>query len=83
MGQRILRISGRALVDMLGPGKSPYEVIEDGLPQDTRIVNAAFSFRYTHDADEAVLKLESDEWPDTPEGQRIEEIIPMMRRTDG
>jgi hypothetical protein len=79
MGQRILRITGQLFVDMFGPGKRSYEVIEDPIPDDAKIVNAVFSFGYSSNSDLLVVKLESAEWPDTPDGQLIEEICPKMR----
>jgi hypothetical protein len=69
MGQRILRISGQLFVDLFGAGKRSYEVIEDPIPEDAKIVNAMFSFGYSSNSDLLVVKLESAEWPDTPEWQ--------------
>jgi hypothetical protein len=44
MGQRIVRMSGQFFADMFGTGKRSYEVIENPIPADARIVSARVAF---------------------------------------
>jgi hypothetical protein len=83
MGQRIVRMSGQFFADMFGAGKRSYEVIENPIPADARIVNARVAFPSFEGTGDLEVLLKSSEWPDAPEGERIAEVIPVMRRTDG
>jgi hypothetical protein len=83
MGQRIVRMSGQFFADMFGTGKRSYEVVENPIPIDAKIVNARVAFPYLAGTGDLEVLLESAEWPDTPEGKPIEEVMPTMRRIDG
>lgn len=78
MGQRILKING-CMFPFLFSGEKHYRVEENPIPQDARICNATIEFPYQRDGGTAVFLLESSEWSDVPEGERIPEIMPVIK----
>jgi hypothetical protein len=66
MGQRLLRITSCFLRGILEDGERNY-IVEDGLPADTRIVNAQFDISRR----ETIFVLESAEWPEVLEGRSL------------
>ncbi len=67
MGKRILIISKQLVMEILKPGERHYEIINDGLPADTEIVNVMLTFPQN----DLALKLQSSEWPEIPDGHPI------------
>ena len=81
MGRRILRISSTFLVDLFGAGGNEgWEVFEDPLPRDTRLINATIAFPYHENGGDLELLIESAEWPEVGQGELIPEINPHLRR---
>lgn len=77
IGLRLLRISDELLVEMLASGTHPrgYEITEDGLPADARIVDMVRD----PNTFEVKLKIASSEFDGPLEGGSIPTICPKFR----
>ena len=71
--RRILRLDSGFLPVIFGRDiRHSYEVVSDGLPPDTKIVNA----RMSDDFRDLLILIESDEFSEVSDGERIPEITP-------
>lgn len=73
---KILRITDTCLLELLMQQAILAEVTEDSIPADTRIADVRWDgFRQCVE-----LLLESDEFPEVPEGNAVLAIVPVYRR---
>ena len=81
MGQRILEVGSSFAYMMLGAGKKDgYEVVEDALPPDVKILNAKVDDFGTAGCGSVIFLLESRIWPEVEDGQVIPRINPSLKR---
>lgn len=76
MGLRTMSMSNQLVSALFAAGKhGAYEVIEDAIPADARLVGVRLSF----DTQNVEFCLASSEWPEDVEGAAPEPITPMMQ----
>lgn len=76
---KILPLSPWALVEMLKPGRHAWEVTANPLPADAEIVR----FHYDHNTDCFWLVLQSDIFPEVPEGDQLMRLpLPIIRNLE-
>jgi hypothetical protein len=81
--RKIVSITDALLVQMMAAGFiGSYEVIEDGLPPDARIVDVRFSAFSQPGHNTLELLIESAEFEPIEEGQRYPHLNPTFRRTE-
>ncbi len=77
MGRRIVRIHRDFFAQLWKEGERHYQVIEDALPADARVVNISEDFFFSTNC--IGIMFESAEWQDVPDGQAIQIIEPRFR----
>lgn len=69
---KILRVSRQLLASMFMQWPNRQVVVMDGLPDDAQLVGISEDAYFQEDA--VLLKFESAEWPEVPEGHHVEEF---------
>ncbi len=75
MGYRIIRVDSQFFADIFGEGVKYFEVYEEFLPKDAKLVGAEFEFR----TNMLALKFESAEWEELRPGNSIINVEPRIR----
>ncbi len=74
MGRRYLVIDDRMFPHFFGEGMRPYQVTADGIPRDAKAIDA------TMDRGSVLILLESEKWPDDPEGyEEVMRLTPTIK----
>lgn len=77
MGQKIVRMHRDFFVELWKEGERHYRVIEDALPEDTKIISISEDFFFSTNC--IGIMFESSEWPDVPPGCAVPIIEPRFQ----
>jgi len=73
---RVLRVSAAFFIDMFKPGEhSAYNVVSNGIPYDTRLLNVRFAW-----PEQLELLIASDQFDEVKEGDVIPYLTPVISR---
>lgn len=82
MKRKILKISSDMLATMFETGKRAYEITKDGIPRDAFIADARLELARSFDGFNvppvALFVIESNEFPELAEGEKIPDMCPMI-----